>query len=198
LADTIAHFIVFDAGFKQRHAQALVLYAMDLEEDHGEFSMEAARTSWLEDEPWQPVREYVEKLATVADWAEVLVAANLCLEPLVGVLLRRELYERGGGANQDTVTPVVFQAAQMEWQKVNRFMMALVDFLVNDEAHGAHNREVLQGWIDAWLPQASAAAAALEPLFASRPDEPDHGEAMALVEAELAAALEPFELKVGA
>ncbi|HEX4106502.1 MAG TPA: hypothetical protein VHX88_00120 [Solirubrobacteraceae bacterium] len=198
LSDTVAHFVVFDAGFKQRQAQAVVLYAMDLEEDHGEFPIEAARQSWLDDEPWQPARAYVERLATVADWAEVLVAANLCLEPVLGVLLRRELYERGGATNEDTVTPVIFHAAQTEWQKVNRFMAALVGFLVGHETHGAHNREVLQGWLDTWLPQARAAAEALEPLFAARPDEPDFGAARALVEGELAASLEPFGLRVDA
>lgn len=190
LSDSLAHFMTFSAGFKQRDAQAVVLYAMDLEADHGEFSMDAARESWMNDPQWQPARSYVEELNTLLDWGEVLIAANLCFEPLVGVLLRRELYERGGANNRDTVTPVIFHAAQMEYQQIVKFTAAFAEFLTGSEEHGAHNREVIQGWIDAWLPKARGAAAALEPLFAAQPNGADFATALDHVSGQLTETLD--------
>lgn len=195
LSDSLAHFMTFSAGFKQREAQAIVLYAMDLETDHGEFSMDAARESWLSDAQWQPTRRYVEELNTLLDWGEVLVAANLCFEPLVGVLLRRELYERGGAANRDTVTPVVFHAAQMEYQQVVRFTAAFADFLTASPEHGEANRAVIQGWIDTWLPRAGEAAAALEPLFAAQPNGTEFATALEHVEGQLVQTLTDLGLQ---
>ena len=63
---------------KQRSAQALVLYAMDLEQHHGPFPIENARDSFLHDESWQPTRRHLERLAATPDWGEVIVAANVC------------------------------------------------------------------------------------------------------------------------
>jgi Methane/Phenol/Alkene Hydroxylase len=40
---------------------------------------------------WQPTRRYLERLAATADWGEVVITANLCFEPVVGTLIRREL-----------------------------------------------------------------------------------------------------------
>ena len=80
---------------KQRAAQSIVLYAMDLEDHHGEFSIEAARERVPDaSREWQPTRRYLERLAATPDWGEVIVAANLCFEPMVGTLLRRELGTR--------------------------------------------------------------------------------------------------------
>ncbi len=63
---------------KQRSAQAIVLYAMDLEEALGvEFPIEIASQAFLNDAPWQPTRRYLERLAATRDWGEVIVAANL-------------------------------------------------------------------------------------------------------------------------
>ena len=63
---------------KQRSAQALVLYAMDLEQHHGPFPIENARDSFLHDESWQPTRRHLERLAATPDWGEVIVAVNVC------------------------------------------------------------------------------------------------------------------------
>jgi propane monooxygenase small subunit len=195
LSDTLTHFMAFQAGFKQREAQAVVLYAMDLETDHGEFSMDASRTSWMDDAPWQPVRAYVEQLNTLTDWAEVLVAGNLCFDALVGVLLRRELLERGGANNHDTVTPVVFNVAQMEFLQIARFTTAFVDFATSSPEHGDANRAVVQGWVDEWLPRAREAAAALEPLFASQPNGAGFAAALERVEGELGETLRELGLR---
>jgi|GEM_PF-103686 len=164
LSDSVATCVCLQAAMKQRSAQAIVLYAMDLEEHHGPFPIAAARDAFLHEQPWQPTRRYLERLAATADWGEVIVAANLCFEPVVGTLLRRELGIRAAAAHGDTVTPVLARAETQEWEWTRVWTAALIRFLIDDQRHGAHNRETISDWVQDWLAQALDAARALAPL----------------------------------
>jgi len=168
LSDSVATCVCLQAAMKQRSAQAIVLYAMDLEQhlEH-DFPLQAARESFLHDEPWQPTRRYLERLAATADWGEVLLAANLCFEPTVATLVRRELGTRAAAANGDTVTPVLARVETQEWEWARTWTVALTRFLVADPDHGRHNRAVIAGWVRDWLPEALEAAAALAPVAQS-------------------------------
>jgi hypothetical protein len=164
LSDSVATVVALQASMKQRAAQSIVLYAMDLEDHHGPFPIESARRSFLEDPEWQPTRRYLERLAATHDWGEVIVAANLCLEPIVVTLIRRELGTRAAAANGDTVTPVLARAETQEWEWARTWTVALTQFLLDDPAHGETNRETISGWIADWLPDAVEAAMALIPV----------------------------------
>lgn len=161
LSDTLTRAVVFQAAHKQRTAQSIVLYAMDLEPHFGDFETAAAKERWLEHPPWQPTRALVERLHATQDWAEVLFATNLCFEPLVGVMIRRELGIRAATLNRDTVTPVVARVAQSEWDWVAGWTSALSHFVLEDPTHGDRNREVIAAWLADWLPACVAAAEAL-------------------------------------
>jgi propane monooxygenase small subunit len=161
LSDTITHAVVLQAALKQRLAQSIVLYAMDLEQHFGEFPIERAKTRFLENPAWQPVRDYLERLRTTTDWGELVIAANVCFEPLVGVLIRRELGIRAATANGDTVTPVLARVGQLEWDWIAGWTAALTRMVLEDERHGAANRDVVAGWLADWLPRARGAAEAL-------------------------------------
>ena len=165
LSDTVATCVCLQAAMKQRSAQAIVLYAMDLEEHLPDaFPIDSARDAFLADPAWQPARRYLERLAATRDWAEVLFAANLCFEPVVATLVRRELGTRAAAAHGDTVTPVLARAETQEWEWTRSWTAALSNFLLDDQRHGDHNRTVLAGWVRDWLPAAVAAAAALAPV----------------------------------
>ncbi len=165
LSDSVATCVCLQAACKQRSAQAIVLYAMDLEPHLGhELPTAPAREAFLSHPAWQPTREYLERLAATADWGEVLVAANLCFEPTVATLIRRELGTRAAAAHGDTVTPVLARAETQEWEWARTWSAALARFLVADPEHGAHNRTLIGGWVGDWLPRALAAAAALAPV----------------------------------
>ena len=165
LSDTVATCVCLQAACKQRSAQAIVLYAMDLEQHLGDgFPIQAARERFLHDAPWQPSRRYLERLAATPDWAEVLFAANLCFEPVVATLVRRELGTRAAAAHGDMTTPVLARVETQEWEWTRAWTVALSRFLLADPAHGEHNRAVLSGWVRDWLPEAVAAAAALAPV----------------------------------
>jgi NAD(P)H-flavin reductase/ferredoxin len=169
LSDSIAACVALHAAMKQRSAQALVLYGMDLENHHGPFPIEEARERFLTDPAWQPARRYVERLASLTDWGELIVAANVCFEPLAGNLIRRELGIRAAAANGDTVTPVLARVAMQEAEWARDWTAALVRFVVEDPEHGAANREKVTAWIEDWLPQALESALALAPIAESLP-----------------------------
>jgi propane 2-monooxygenase small subunit len=170
LSDTVAHCVVLDAAMKQRQAQALVLYGLDLDSYFGHFPVERARESFLGDEEWQPTRRYVERLRSTPDWGERVVAANICFEPLVGVLLRRELLMRAPKWGGDALTSALGHVAQVEWAWIAGWTAELMRFALADEQHGTANREVVAEWMSNWLPEARAAADALEPVFDALPD----------------------------
>ena len=120
---------------------------MDLETHFGDFPVEAAKKSFLEDEPWQPARSYVEKLCARPDWGERIIAMNLCFEPVVGLLIRRELLMRSVKFNGDLITQAVNHVAQLEWEWARGWTAELVRFVCEDAEHGAANREVVgDGW----------------------------------------------------
>jgi propane 2-monooxygenase small subunit len=161
LSDTITHAIVLEAAMKQRQAQDLVVYAIDLETEIGECSTEAAKQRFLKDETWQPVRALVERVHSVHDWAERVLAVNLCIEPLVGNLLRREMLLVPASVNGDPVTPVIIGNAQREWHWVREWTTELVRFCIEDEDFGDHNRDVIDNWSEVWNAEAEAAAEAV-------------------------------------
>jgi NAD(P)H-flavin reductase/ferredoxin len=168
LSDTVATCVCLQAAHKQRSAQAIVLYAMDLEPMLGtELPIETARAEFLHTEAWQPARRYLERLTATADWGEVLVAANLCFEPVVGTLVRRELGTRAAAAHGDTITPVLARAETQEWEWARRWTVELTRFLLADPTSGEANRGVIAGWVRDWLPEALTAAAALAPVAES-------------------------------
>ena len=163
LSDTIATCVCLQAAMKQRSAQAIVLLAMDLEHEFGAFPIDAAREVFLREPCWQPTRRYLERLAAREDWGEVIVAANLCFEPVVGELLRREFGLRRAAAGGDTVTPLLVGAAVQEWEWARAWTVELVRFLRTDENHGAANGQLIDAWTSDWQPRALEAASALAP-----------------------------------
>jgi ferredoxin-NADP reductase/ferredoxin len=185
LSDSVATCVCLQAAMKQRSAQAIVLYAMDLEPHLGPFPIEDAREQFLHDDAWQPARRYLERLAACADWGEVIVAANVCFEPIVGTFVRRELGIRAAAAHGDTVTPVLARVAGQEWSWARDWTVALVHMLVGDPDHGATNQKLISRWVAEWQPLALEAASAIA---AQAPAPIDPGPLRADSEAMVAAA----------
>jgi hypothetical protein len=158
LSDLITHAIVLEAAMKQRQAQDLVVYAMDLEPEIGDCSTEVAKQRWLEEPTWQPVRALVESVAAAGDWMERVIATNLCIEPVLGALLRREMLLVPASSNGDPVTPVIISSAQREWLWYRDWTAELLRFCVEDAEFGSHNREVFAAWAAKWNQLADAAA----------------------------------------
>jgi len=197
LSDTVTHCVAIEAAMKQRQAQAYLLYGMDLEERFGEFPVDAARESWLRDEAWQPARRYVERLRATPDWGERVFATNVCFEPLVGLLVRRELLMRSVRFNGDILTQALSHVAQLEWEWVHDWTVELMRFVLDDAEHGSANREVLAGWLADWQPLAEEAATALEPVFGDLPAGIPFADARVNVQIDVDELMEETGLKEG-
>jgi methane monooxygenase component A beta chain/propane monooxygenase small subunit len=169
LSDVLTHVIVLYAAMKQRQAQAFVIQGMDLDEDLGDFAIEAAKARWTDEPAWQPARRCIERMGTITDWGELIVVSGLVVEPLLSALVRRELLLRPALANGDPITPVIARNAQREWAWWRDVAQAFAEFALADPEHGAENRELIDGWIGGWEPEVNAAVDALEPIFAAAP-----------------------------
>jgi propane 2-monooxygenase small subunit len=115
----------------------------------------------------------VERLKTIVDWGETIVAVNVCFEPLCGVLIQRELGMRAASANGDSVTPVLGRVAQLEWDWVSTWTTSLMQQVLGDANYAEANREQVRAWIDDWLPRSFAAAQALAGMVDELPVEID-------------------------
>jgi len=166
----INNAIAVNSVHKLRFAQDLALYNLDLSGSVEGFDGKAHRDVWKNDPSWQGVRETVERLTAVEDWAEAVFAANIVFEPLVGVLFRSGLMMQVAARNGDYITPTLIGAGENDHSRDLRYSRALFSLLADDQAHGAANRARMQSWLERWTPAAAHAARELQPIW-SQPAE---------------------------
>lgn len=166
LADTLTFALAFDASDKLRHGQDIVHYLLALKEALPAFTDEGARAAWMEDPSLVPLRETIERIYSLTDWAEIAVAINLVLEPLAGELMKTELLATLAPRNGDPVTPMILASVRHDSQRHLATTQALVKLAAADREHGDANLETMRGWIARWTPHAQTAANALGALFA--------------------------------
>ncbi|HEY0451412.1 aromatic/alkene monooxygenase hydroxylase subunit beta [Actinophytocola sp.] len=166
----INNAIAVNCVHKLRFAQDLALYNLDLSESHIEFDGTVHRKVWQSDPVWQPVRENVEQLTAIGDWAESLFAANIVFEQLVGVLFRSHLVMQISARNGDYVTPTLVGAGEHDYNRDLGYSRALFKMLTSDPTNADHNKATLQGWLDRWVPVSVRAAQELQPIW-SQPAE---------------------------
>jgi propane monooxygenase small subunit len=153
-----------------RAAQDLALYNLTLSEEIPGFDGAAHIETWNSDPAWQGVRECAEQLTGIDDWCEAIFAANVVFEPLVGELFRSQLVQHAAPRNGDFVTPTIVGAEEYDFAERDlRYTVAMFDLLTRDREFAAHNKEIMQQWLAAWVPRAITAARTLQPIW-SQPD----------------------------
>jgi len=165
LADTLQFATAFEATDKFRHQQDIVRLILDIGDRDHTYSDAGARDAWMEDPVLVPVRENIERIFSLYDWAEILVAINLVFEPLVGRLVKDEFVARNAPLNGDPLTPVLLAAARRDTARHLETTRSLVNFLISDPQFGADNREVISGWMERWSAESSRAANSAAGLF---------------------------------
>jgi propane monooxygenase small subunit len=161
----INNAISVNSMHKLRFGQDLALYNLELSEQIPGFEGQVHRSAWMEDPTWQGVRENVERLTAIKDWAEAIFAANIVFEPLVGELFRSNFVLQVAAPNGDYVTPSVVGAGENDYERDLRYTNELFGLLVNDKQYANDNRAVLQGWLDKYAPLSVRAARALQPIW---------------------------------
>ncbi|WP_214108646.1 aromatic/alkene monooxygenase hydroxylase subunit beta [Acrocarpospora catenulata] len=155
---------------KLRFAQDLALYNLELSENLPDFDGTAHRAVWHTDPIWQGVRENVERLTAIEDWAEAVFATNFVFEPLVGELFRSHLVMQISARNGDYSTPTVMGTGEHDYDRDLRAARALFTVLLREEKYGAANAEVVDGWLARWVPVSLDATRRLQPIW-SQPQE---------------------------
>ena len=166
----INNAIAVNSLHKLRFAQDLALFNLDLSESEIHFDGSVHRATWQSAPEWQGVRENVERLTAIGDWAESLFAANVVFEQLVGVLFRSHLVMQISARNGDYLTPTMVGAGEHDYDRDRRYTKALFTMLASDKTHAEANRSVMQAWLDAWVPVSVRAARELQPIW-SQPHE---------------------------
>jgi propane monooxygenase small subunit len=158
------------SAHKLRFGQDLILYNLDLTDSIDGFDGEAHKDAWINDPAWQGVRENVEQLTAIRDWAEAIFATMIVFEPLVGELFRSEFVMQVAAPQGDFVTPTLMGAGESDTARDARVARRLYGMLSDDEQHSQDNRSIMQGWLDKWVPISLAAARTLQPIW-SQPGE---------------------------
>jgi propane monooxygenase small subunit len=158
------------AAHKLRFAQDIILYNLEVSEQVDGFEGKAHMDVWANDPIWKPTRENVERLTGVRDWAEAFFATAVVFEPLVGELFRSGFVMQAAALQGDFVTPVLMGTGENDAARDQRGARALFRLLADDDKHSAHNKEVMQGWLNEWVPVSMEAARKLQPIW-SQPSE---------------------------
>lgn len=170
LSDTLGNALCFEGFDRTRHAQAIVLYLMDLESAIDGFVDHGAKEHWLADPCYQPAREVVERLIAFDDWNELHVVTNLIFDPLVSEVGLSQLVRRLAPLHGDFVTPMIVTTTERDRRRNQAWSEALVRMVTADGLETAEaNRAVIQGWIDEWTPLVRRAARAMADRYALPP-----------------------------
>ena len=159
---------------KIRFAQDLALYNLTLTEEIEGFDGTAHLDAWNNDAEWQGARRICEALTAIQDdWGEAVFATNVVFEPLVGELFRSQLVMQSAAPNGDFVTPTVMGAGENDYaQRDLRWTVACMAPLIADPEFADHNRQLMNGWMSTWVPQALEAARTMQPLWSQADHRP--------------------------
>ncbi|MDI3328644.1 MAG: toluene hydroxylase [Alicyclobacillaceae bacterium] len=110
-----ATYTAFD---KQGRAQWLSTWALEVVGDEGLAVLQRGKDLWVNDGAYAKLRRYMEHVLTTEDWAEVLVALHVAIEPLIDRVLYEELNQVALGYG-DVVIPemALICAEQVAWQE---------------------------------------------------------------------------------
>jgi propane monooxygenase small subunit len=163
--------LAVNSAHKIRFAQDLALYNLTLSEEIEGFDGSAHVDAWNNDPAWQGARKLCEALTAVQDdWGEAIFATNIVFEPLIGELFRSGLVMQAAAGNGDYVTPTVVGAGEVDYaQRDLRWSQRCFGPLVQDREFADHNKQLMNGWLSHWVPQALEAARTMQPLW-SQPD----------------------------
>jgi toluene monooxygenase system protein E len=111
---------------------------------------------WLKDALWQPVRRLAERIMTIRDWVEAVVAANLGVQEglLHGIF---PAFTASAQAVGDFVFVHLLKELGADLQRHVDWAQALVDYLGQDPKYGEANRAQLTAWKEFWGSEAEDA-----------------------------------------
>ncbi len=170
LADPIGNALTFQGFDHMRHAQAVVLYLLELEGEIKGFKDEGAKQRWLEAPAYQPLRKIAEELIGFEDWGELCIATNFVVLPLLAEVGVSALLRRHAPTHGDLATPVIILTTERDRRRNIEVAGALAKMCLDtDNPDAEANRGVFAEWFAKWQPEVRAATEALAPAWAAIP-----------------------------
>ena len=170
LSDTLGNVFCFAAVDRMRHAQAIVIYLMDLEGQIDGFRDVGGKERWLSDPIYQPLRRLAEELMAIDDWAELAVATHYAVDPLIAEIGVSEIVRRHGPFHGDAVTPLIISTTERDRRRNAEWTQELVRMVIaRNVPDSAANLEVIRGWVNIWTARALEAMEALAAVYARIP-----------------------------
>lgn len=170
LSDPIGQAMAFQGFDHMRHAQAVVLFLLDLEGEIEGFADEGAKERWLGAAAYQPARDLVERAMAFDDWAEVFVVTNFVLLPLLAEVGVSSLLGENAPVHRDLATPMIELTTQRDRRRNQAVAGELVRMaLAEDNPGAAANQDVIRGWFDDWQAPALKATEALSAVWGQIP-----------------------------
>lgn len=134
LGTPIEQCATFQAYDKTGRAQWITLWAINMQEHHGNF-LDRSKEILLNEPAYQPLRSYAEQLLVTDDWAEVILAENLTLDLLLGNLMYKHLTKEAAKHGDYHLSLLNLSInKQMKWQADWAF--ALFKLFANDKPNG--------------------------------------------------------------
>jgi methane monooxygenase component A beta chain/propane monooxygenase small subunit len=166
LSDPIGQALSFQGFDHMRHAQAVVLFLLDLEGDIDGFLDRGAKERWLGEPAYQPLRALAERAMAFDDWAELCVVTNFVLLPLIAEVGVGSLLRENAPAHGDLATPVIVLTTERDRRRNRAVASELARMALEEKNPGATaNRAVIRGWFESWQGPALEAAQALAPIW---------------------------------
>lgn len=189
LGDTIGNVLCFQSVDHLRHAQDVILYLVELENYAAGVDDSRGKDAWLNAAAYQPSRRLAEQIMATDDWGELLIGLNLVVAPLLQQMATSDLVRRNALVNGDGVAAHIVSTTERDRRRNLAATQAFVRMVTaTDLADAAHNRAVIQDWLDRWTALALAAAQALAPVYAAAPIAAiGHAESLAAASAASAA-----------
>lgn len=172
----------FSAADEVRRIQRIAYWTKVLANEHGDelAATATARDPWESGEVWQPLRKVLEKMMIAYDWGEAFAVLNLAVKPAVDGLLNWQ-FEALARANGDEFLGQLFSEFQVDARRNRDWTRDLVRYAVERDPS---RRNLLQGWVKAWRPQAEDGVSALAALFEQAPQPMDAAEVTRSVKAQ--------------
>jgi len=170
LSDTLGNALCFQCFDHLRHAQDIVCYLVELEHHTHGVDDALGKRHWLEHPAYQPARQLAESIMACRDWAELMLALNLAVGPLLQQLAVSELVRRAALPNRDAVAAHIVLTSERDRRRNLACAQALAGLATDgNNPHAEANRAQIQRWLDDWLTRVDAVAVALAPAFAAVP-----------------------------
>lgn len=126
-------------------------------------ALSRAKSAWMNDAAWQPLRQLVEDMMVTSDWFELFVAQDFVLNGLLYPLIYDSFNEQLNVRHGPVIS--LLTRFQREWYgETTRWVDAVIKAAATDPDHGAANKALLNQWAAAWRERALAALAPLSTL----------------------------------